>query len=156
MTIRVRSRSGWLLSWIALAVLSCFVTEPASAQAEGGTITGRVTAEGTGQPLAGATVVVSGTGLGAVTNREGRFQVRGVPPGTHQLQFRYLGYRTHTVSVAVRSLEPTEVDAQLGVDPLSLDEVVVTGYGTARKEELTGSITAVTSEDIEQVPATTF
>lgn len=156
MVSRVRSRSAWLLTLAVAAVLSCFGASTASAQAERGTITGRVTAEDTGQPLVGATVAVGTTGLGAMTNSEGRFQVREVPPGNHELQFRYLGYRTQRVDVAVRPLDTVVVDAQLGLDPLSLDEVLVTGYGTARREELTGSITAVTAEDIEQMPATTF
>ncbi|MFO8175542.1 MAG: TonB-dependent receptor [Longimicrobiales bacterium] len=145
-----------LLGLAAIVFLCGFPMESASAQDQFGTVVGTVTADDTGEPLAGTNVVVVGTGLGALSNQNGSFLIRQVPPGTHELEFSYLSYRTQRVEFTVAAGERVTVNAELALDPLSLDEIVVTGYGTSRKENLTGSMVSISSSRLEVTPTTTF
>lgn len=104
-------------------------------------VTGTVTDE-KGEPIIGASVILKGTSSGAATDMDGRFSLD--VPDNGVLQFSYLGYNTREVSVSGRS----EVNVQLTENLQSLDEVVVVGYGTQRKSDLTGSISVLKSEDI--------
>ncbi|MHB1168505.1 MAG: SusC/RagA family TonB-linked outer membrane protein [Longimicrobiales bacterium] len=150
------SKPSRLLFLAAAAVLAGFVPIAAAAQESVGTIAGVVTADDTGAPLSGAQVQVGETGLGGMTNQEGRFLIVGVPAGDYQLSITYLGYRTGSVPVTVVTDETASVTAELSLDPLALDEVVVTGYGTSRKEELTGSLNVIPAEKLEMLTTTTF
>lgn len=147
-----------LSNLLGLAAMLAFTVAPSglAAQANLGRVTGQVTDEGTGQPLASTNVAIPGTGLGALTNAEGRFLIQNVPPGTHVLEARSLGYSTATVEFTVAAGETAVVDPSLVLDPLSLDEIVVTGYGTTRKEELTGSLVSIASAKLEMPTTTTF
>lgn len=145
-----------VLGVAAAVLLIGLAAENASAQDQLGTVVGTVTAEDTGQPLAGTNVLVVGTGLGALSNQNGSFLIRQVPPGTHELEFSYLSYSTRRIEFTVAPGERVTVNAELILDPLSLDEIVVTGYGTARKEELTGSMVSLSSQELELTPTTTF
>jgi TonB-linked SusC/RagA family outer membrane protein len=138
-----------------LLLLGGIMAETAEAQENFGRVVGRVTAS-TGQPLAAANVLLVGTGIGSLTNRDGSFLLLRVPPGTYELQASSIGYATETVEISVAAGESVPVNLMLGVDPLSLDELVVTGYGTARKEELTGSVVSLSAADLELPTTTTF
>lgn len=104
-------------------------------------VTGHIVDE-TDMPLIGASVSVPGTSTGVITDLDGNF-VLMVPVGTKQLQVSYVGYTAQTVDI------PTDgrVNLRLQPDTEILDEVVVVGYGTTRKSDLTGSVTNVKSED---------
>ncbi|HSM04466.1 MAG TPA: SusC/RagA family TonB-linked outer membrane protein [Longimicrobiales bacterium] len=145
-------------SVLGLAAVFAFGGLPSStaAQENFGSVVGAVTAEDTGQPLASATVLVEGTGLGALANSEGRFTILNIPPGTYTLQASSIGYSTSTVEFSVTAGETAVINVALGLDPLALDEIVVTGYGTARKEELTGSIVSIAAPQLELPTTTTF
>ncbi len=145
-------------SVLGLAAVLAFGALPMSAAAQQsfGTVVGAVTAGDTGQPLASATVQVGGTGLGALTNAQGRFTVRNVPPGSYTLQVTSIGYADSEVDVTVLAGETAVANVALDLDPLALDEIVVTGYGTARKEELTGSIVSIAATQLELPTTTTF
>lgn len=112
-----------------------------------------------GNPLPGANVIIEGTTYGAATDVEGKYQFR-VPPNVArgqevQLVAKFIGYKTAKQPIR---LTPGEIvrDFSLEVDVIGLEEIVVVGYGTARKEELTGSIKVVRSEKLEQLPASSF
>ena len=108
------------------------------------TITGTVSdAEG---PLAGASVVVKGTTNGISTDFDGNFSIEASPSDV--LLISYIGYTTQEIPVG----NQTQIDVNLEAGN-KLDEVVVIGYGTQRKSDLTGSVASVSSEDITQVPA---
>lgn len=99
----------------------------------------------TGEPMIGVTVRVLGTNGGVVTDINGDFSVN-VAPG-HQLQFSYAGYKTVT-------MQPGQGVMNLTMEPdvLGLDDVVVIGYGTMKKRDLTGSVSSVKSDEIIKTP----
>ncbi len=106
------------------------------------TVTGKVTDAADGSALPGVNVVIKGTTLGTQTDAEGGYQLAGVPSeGT--LVFSFIGKQTRETAVANR----TTVDISLEDDVSLLTEVVVVGYGTQKKSDLTGSVTAINSAD---------
>jgi TonB-linked SusC/RagA family outer membrane protein len=117
-----------------------------------GVIAGRVTDAATGAPLAGASVVVEGTALGAQTDAEGRYSLRGVPAGTHRLRVLRIGYAAGEKTVTVVSGQSATVDFALAQQALALEGIVAVGYGTQKKVNLTGAVTSVDSEELTKRP----
>lgn len=113
------------------------------------TITGNVT-DATGQPLPGVNVLIKGTTVGTQSDFDGNYAI-DVTDGT-ALVFSYIGMLTKEVAIENRSV----VNVVLQEDVASLDEVVVVAYGTSTKESITGSVGVVRSEELEQVPVSTF
>jgi TonB-linked SusC/RagA family outer membrane protein len=105
------------------------------------TVTGTVTSDRDGSPLAGATVLVQGTTTGAFTDDQGKYTVAA--EGNAVLIFSYVGYERQNVAVEGRS----EIDVKMLASEATLEEVVVTGYGTQKAKEVTSSITSVKVED---------
>lgn len=103
-------------------------------------ISGTIT-DAKGQPIPGVTVMVMGTTIGTATDLDGRYQLE-VPEGA-TLVFSFIGYVTQNVSVGQQSV----INVSLAEDTASLDEVVVIGYGTAKKSDLTGSVARINLED---------
>ncbi|GAB2781366.1 TonB-dependent receptor [Rhabdobacter roseus] len=101
----------------------------------------------TGNGLPGVSVVVKGTQRGTTTNVEGKFQLE-VPENTSVLVFSFVGYVTKEIVVGGQAV----LAVQLTPEDKSLDEVVVVGYGTQKKANLTGSVSMVTSEVLENRP----
>ena len=112
------------LSVLLGTLLFTLVGSPVSAQQA--TVVGRVTDAMTGQPVSDAQVSVVGTNQGALTNAEGRYLIRGLPPGALTLRLTGLGYADQTMDVAVVAGENTVVDFALSPVPLGLSGVVVT------------------------------
>ena len=110
-------------------------------------IRGRVIDE-TGSELPGVSVVVKGTQAGSVTDGTGRYTVN-VPAGGSTLVFSFIGYASQEVPINGRSA----VDVTLAADVKSLNEVVVVGYGTQRKSDITGSVASVSEATLKEVPA---
>lgn len=109
-------------------------------------VTGTVTELGTGAPLPFVTVQVKGTTTGTATLDDGSFVINA--PGNGTLIFSFIGYRTLEVAIGNRSV----VNVQMEYDAVSLDEVIMVAYGTAPKESITGSISAVNTKAIEKRP----
>ncbi|SFD27659.1 SusC/RagA family TonB-linked outer membrane protein [Algibacter pectinivorans] len=120
-----------ILAWSSMAMLN--------AQ----TVTGTVSADG--QPLPGATVLLKGTSKGTSTDFDGNFTINADAQST--LVISYVGYLTKEILVG----NQTNFNITLQQDN-ALDEVVVIGYGTQRKSDLTGSVSSVSSEDLTAVP----
>jgi iron complex outermembrane receptor protein len=98
-------------------------------------------------PLPGVTVVVEGTTLGATTNEDGVFTIPNVPAGQHTLVYSSVGFTTARVSVTVLDGKPVQAPlTTLGENAQALSEAVVVGYGTQRRQDVTGSITTVDSK----------
>ena len=122
---------------------------------QGATVTGKVTAAEGGAPVAFASVVLAGMGLGATTREDGVFSI-AVPAArvTNQrvdLTVRAIGYQAATQQVTLSSGTVT-ANFTLTVNPLRLGEVVVTGAGTASSIERLGAVvSSVKSEEIAQV-----
>lgn len=110
------------------------------------TVSGVVSDEA-GVPLPGASVVVSGTTNGTQTDFDGNFSLSDVP-STGTLSVSYIGYVTQQIPVNSR----TTINVTLTEDLQALDEVVVVGYGTQSRAEVTGAITTVGSEEIAALP----
>lgn len=102
----------------------------------------------TGEPVIGANVVVKGTTNGTVTDMNGRYSLE-VPEGG-VLQISYIGYNTQEVKVGSGDV----VNVSLREDSEALDEVVVIGYGTVKKSDLTGAVGSVQMKDVSQVGIT--
>ena len=101
-------------------------------------------------PLMGISVVVKGTMKGTTTNSEGKFTIDA---GLNDvLVFSMIGYVTQEVAVGRKA----EVDVQLGLSSSPLNQVVVIGYGTARKKDLTGSVGSVNMTDMAKAPVRDF
>jgi len=105
------------------------------------TVSGTITDGDTNDPLIGANVMVSGTTIGTITDLDGSFSL-DVPANTESLEISYAGYATQ--SLAIGSGNFFNVGLSAGA---LLDEIVVTGYGTTRKSDLTGSVGSVKAED---------
>lgn len=122
-----------------------------------GTITGTVVDGATGESLPGANVVVVGTQQGAITDTEGRFEITGIEPGTYAVRATFVGYEGQTQEgVRVRDGETTTVDFALEPQTELLDEVVVVGYGSTTRRDLTGSVSSVSAADLEDDISTTL
>ncbi|MEO8819297.1 MAG: SusC/RagA family TonB-linked outer membrane protein, partial [Ginsengibacter sp.] len=115
------------------------------------TITGKVTSAVSGQPLVGATIAVKGTPEGTQTNLEGNFTIT-VPASSQTIVISSVGYETQTISVDGRAT----IDVQLSLSNSKLNEVVVVGYGSTKRKDLTGAVSSISAKEIEKVPVTTL
>ena len=110
------------------------------------TITGRVTDEN-GEGLPGVNIFAKGTFIGTTTDASGNY-VLEVPDSVTVLIFSYVGYLIEEIEISDR----TVIDLQLTPDIETLSEVVVIGYGTQERKDLTGSVATISSEEIEDIP----
>lgn len=109
-------------------------------------ISGRVTDAENGEALIGASIAVKGTTTGTATDFDGRYTLR-LPDGATELRVSYTGYTEQTVVLGTSDV----VDVKL--EPgAALEEVIVIGYGTVKKEDATGSVNSVTSKDFNNGP----
>ncbi|MCX6217089.1 carboxypeptidase-like regulatory domain-containing protein, partial [Spirosoma sp.] len=114
------------------------------------TLTGRVTDE-KDEALPGVSVILKGTQRGTVTDADGRYKVE-IPTGGATLVFSFVGY----VSQEVRVGNQTSVNISLKADSKVLDEIVVIGYGTAKKSDLTGAVTSVKEAQLQERPTSSL
>ena len=114
------------------------------------TVTGKVTDASTGIGLPGVTVIVKGTGNGTITDVEGKYAIS--VDENNVLVFSFVGYVSKEVLVGNQSV----INVQLEEDVKSLEEVVVVGYGTQRKSDLTGAVSSISSEAIKEMPTTSI
>ncbi|WP_090972872.1 SusC/RagA family TonB-linked outer membrane protein [Parapedobacter composti] len=112
------------------------------------TVSGRVLSAADRQPLAGVSVKVQGTTISTATDDDGRFKVEIPDRNEVVLEVSYLGYHTREVRVAAGGT----VDVLLEATASALDEVVVVGYGTVRRRDLTGAVSSVKAEEIAFAP----
>ncbi|MDR0833418.1 MAG: TonB-dependent receptor [Candidatus Symbiothrix sp.] len=116
------------------------------------TVTGIVT-DATGDPLLGATVVVKGTQTTTITDIDGNYTIRVNDIQNDVLIFSYIGMETETLPVKGKQ----KVDLVMkDDDDVQLNEVVVIGYGTAKKKDLTGSVASIHSDELEKIPVSTI
>lgn len=131
--------------FLLTACLAALVSTNATAQARK-TVSGRVTNE-KGEPVSGVSVTVKSTNNGTVTNSSGSYSLS--VPQNATLVFSYIGYesrefRTGSGSTLNVQLQPTDKE---------LDQVIVIGYGTQRKRDVTGSVVSVSEKTLKEVPA---
>ena len=110
-------------------------------------ITGQIVDENN-EPIPGVSVLLKGTATGMAADIDGRYTISAPPTGT--LVFSFIGYETQEIPIGNR----TVIDVTLTSDLSDLEEVVVVGYGTVRKSQLTGAISSVGSREINELPIT--
>lgn len=141
---------SWMLVQVAFAGVSARNApgethhEPVKMEID---VTGRVINSEDGSALPGVSIAIKGTTTGAITDAEGRYRIT-VPNAESILVFSFVGFLTEEITTGNR----TTIDVRLAGDLKSLSEVVVVGYGTQKKSDLTGSVSSITAKDIRQVP----
>jgi TonB-linked SusC/RagA family outer membrane protein len=125
----------------ALLFFSCFLAITTFAQQK--SLSGKVIGED-GAPIPGVTVVVKGTTSGTITDMDGKFTFNA-PATAKTLTVSYIGMKTQELEIG----NQTTFNVTLLADVIGVDEVVVVGYGTRMKEELTGSISTVSNEQMK-------
>ena len=108
------------------------------------TITGTIT-DDRGDAVISATVQVKGTTIGTTTDLDGKYSIE-VPEGSTTLMFSYIGFATQEVELSASNV----VDVEMSEDAAILDEIVVVGYGTQTRKEVTSAVASVKSEDFNQ------
>ena len=126
-------------------LLVCFLLGTNVIFAQTTEITGTVTAEDIGGPLLGVTVLEKGTSNGVVTDFDGNYSIN-VLGENPVLVFSFVGYTTKEIEVNGQST----INVELQVDSNALDEVVVVGYGTAKKSDLTGSVVSISGSELAE------
>ena len=108
------------------------------------TVKGIVVQKTDGEPIIGATVLVKGTTTGAISDVDGKFEIKNVPASAKSLQVSYIGMRTVEVAIA------PNVTIQLESESALLDDVIVVAYGTAKKSSFTGSASAIGQQVLDK------
>jgi TonB-dependent starch-binding outer membrane protein SusC len=111
-------------------------------------ISGTVTDQ-TGEPLIGVDILIEGTTTGVITNSEGNYSIR-VGSSEAVLVYSYIGYTSQSIRVGNRTIINVVMEEKV----TELDQIVVIGYGTVKKRDLTGSVSSITEEEIQRVPVT--
>jgi len=114
------------------------------------TLTGKIT-DDKSEPLPGVSVIVKGTQRGTISNTDGGYSI-ALPDGDVSLVFSFVGYLNQEIVVS----NQTVLDVALAVDMKALDEVVVVGYGTQKKRDVSTAISSVSSRDLKDKPMANF
>lgn len=110
-------------------------------------VNGKVLDEDSSEPIPGVTILIKGQSQGTVTDIDGNYSI--VAASDAVLTFSFVGYTTQEVPIGGRST----IDVRMPVDVQSLEEVVVIGYGTQKRSDVTGAIASVSSEEISEIPS---
>lgn len=111
------------------------------------TITGTVTDAADGKSIPGVTILAKGTTAGTTTDIDGKYSLK-VDASVKMLVFTFIGMKTNEVSVGASNV----INVQMKSEALSLDEVVVIGYGSVKKSDLTGSVATIRTDDLKKIP----
>ena len=141
-TLLPLEKASWLKS---LFLLVCLLLSGNTVFAQEKIVTGVIT-DSFNEPLIGVSVVVQGTTNGVVTDMDGKYSIKAAPGST--LQFSYVGMEKQSVKVGNQNV----INVQLKDDSQMLAETVVIGYGSAKKRDLTGSITNIKGDEIANKP----
>ncbi|SMO66508.1 TonB-linked outer membrane protein, SusC/RagA family [Saccharicrinis carchari] len=142
-----KSILGAYHKFIVCAVIGMFFSINLAAQQT--SISGVVT-DKSGEPIPGVSIIIKGTTTGTISGIDGDFNLSGEMPADAVLVFSFIGMQTEEVNPQGQSfLQVTLFD-----DILGLDEVIVVGYGTQEKKDITGSVAMVNSEELESRPNT--
>ena len=136
-----------------LLLLGSMLFSTAMLYAQQGTVTGTVT-DVNDDPIIGANVYIEGTTQGTVSDINGKYTLPNVPAGSASISVSFVGYLTETQTVQVAAGASSTADFMLIEDLQQLSEVVVIGYGTAKKSDLTGAIASVDPEELTKLATT--
>lgn len=145
---RRKSLYLWCIAWILFLMGSANPTSASPLQNR--TVTGTVTSGTDGEALIGVSVQIQERpAVGTITDLDGKYSIQARSNET--LIFSYIGYQTQKIKA-----NKTIVNVQLKEDSEILDEVVVVGYGTMKKSDLTGAVTSVSEDEIKQSVVTSL
>lgn len=136
---------------LVVCVLMMIFWAPTSAVAQTLKVKGTVVSSSDNLPLVGVAISVQGSSKGTISDANGSFSLSGVKSG-NILEFSYIGFKDQTVSVTSK----TNINVSMVEDIAQMDEVVVIGYGTQRKREITGAISSVKGEDLTKLGGSSF
>jgi TonB-linked SusC/RagA family outer membrane protein len=139
--------SEWYRNLFLVLGIFCFTIVSAQERM----ISGKITNGSTGESIIGATILLKGTTSGVISDTDGNYSIR-VPGDEAVLVFSYLGFLTQEIPVSGQ----TTINVGLAINLMELEEVVVIGYGSQRKEDLTGSIAVVDVDEMNKSNFTTF
>ena len=115
-------------------------------------VSGKVTDKVNGQSLPGVSILIKGTNSGTITNVDGGYKLSLPDNSDATLVFSFIGYVSQEVKVGSQQV----IDIKLDADVSSLNEIVVVGYGTQNKRDITGSVGSLTAKSIKDMPVTSF
>lgn len=133
-----------------LGIVACLLMGVEVATAQTVTVSGTVIAADNREPVIGASVLVKGTALGAVTDIDGRFSIANVPASAKTVIVSYVGMEKLEMPISPGMTVVMKPESEL------LDEVMVVAYGTAKKSSYAGSAALVKSDALKDIPTTTF
>jgi TonB-dependent starch-binding outer membrane protein SusC len=140
MPSKLTAARSWLVACLLLFTTISFAQQK--------TVTGKITGDKDKQPIFGATVTVKGSNIATQTGSDGTFRIT-VPGSNSILVVTFVGYEAMEVTVG----DKTTVDIQMKDRSTTLTDVVVTGYSSQAKKDITGSVSVVKTEDLKSVPA---
>jgi TonB-dependent SusC/RagA subfamily outer membrane receptor len=134
-----------------MLLLACLFVGIGLVTAQTQKVTGVVISEEDGQPVIGASVLVKGTQIGAITNVDGDFTLLNVPSSAKTLQISFVGMQTQEVTIKPNVKVVMKSDSEM------LDEVMVVAYGTAKKSSFTGAASSVSGDKtLKDIPVSSF
>ncbi len=131
---------------LAAVLGSILLAAPLSAQSGTGIVTGRVVDSASRQPLTSVSVRISGSTNGSLTRGDGTYTISGVSAGSHEVRATRIGFAAQARTVTVSAGGTVNADFSLMPQAAVLTEMVVTGYGSQRRESITGSVATVDAE----------
>lgn len=138
----MRTKLYTYLTVVLMLLLSAGIAQAQNVQVSG------IVFDESGMPLPGVSILLKGTTTGTTTDLDGKYSISG--PSTGVLVFSFIGYNTLEETIGSRS----KIDVNLIPDLSELEEVVVVGYGTVKKSQLTGAISSVGNKEIQELPIT--
>jgi TonB-linked SusC/RagA family outer membrane protein len=130
-------------------LLCVLLTMSVMAFAQTGSITGKVV-DNNNETLPGASVSVNGTTLGATADANGVYRITGIVAGTYTVTARFIGYNALQQTITLTAGQSVTFNFTLQPESRALNEIVVIGYGTTQKKDLTGSVATVTTRDFQK------
>ncbi|MDE3152656.1 MAG: TonB-dependent receptor plug domain-containing protein, partial [Gemmatimonadota bacterium] len=143
----------WKLLAAGAAAMLCLMGTASAARAQG-TVTGRVTASGTNEPLSGTRVMLVGTSLATQTSADGRYTLRNVPAGAREVRVIRVGYTEMKKAVTVTSGQSVTLDFAMTQAVVQLSEMVTTATGQQRRVEIGNSVSTLgnVGQKVETTP----
>ncbi len=105
----------------------------------------------TGSPIEGATISIKKLSINTVTDKQGRF-VLNAPAGSYELEISFVGYKTVQKAIIIGSEPLADISVNLQISTTGLSDIVVVGYGTQRKRDITGTVSTVKGDDFKNLP----
>jgi TonB-linked SusC/RagA family outer membrane protein len=140
-------RTNYMIRFLLIGFL--YFLNLANLWAQAGSISGTIT-DAKGETLPGVSVVIQGSTQGSVTDLNGKFKIDNLSAGKYVLAISYIGYDAQSKEVTLKEGENLTIDSKLQESAIGLKEMVVVGYGTTAKKDLTGAVTSVGARDFNK------